>query len=397
MKPIGWQVLLALAIAFVLPPPVVGQDAPEPKPPESHEDLLEREGGSTATERAVRLGLRWLAAHQDESGRWSSEDFWKHCKTAKCDGPGLREFDAGVTGLALLAFLGAGHNERDGAYAGTVRKGIGWLTRIQKHGEDLDGAIGYVEGTEDQPKPEWVYNHAIATMAICEALASTDSDALVEPAKKAIDLCLRAQNPEAGWRYGIRPKESDTSVTGWFVQALHAAEKAGFEFSDEAYAGVLTWLDEATSESGATGYIAPDGESSFIRIQQNRYDSVPCMTAAAILSRIFAGQRKSDEVIRDGGKILMEHLPSWPKHKTRPVNMYYWYYGTYAMFQVGGRDWKKWNKAMKKALLDRQVKRGHDKGSWHPVGEWGIAGGRVYSTAIGVLTLEAYYRQNRIE
>ena len=35
-------------------------------------------------------------------------------------------------------------------------------------------------------------------------------------------------------------------------------------------------------------------------------------------------------------------------------------------------------------------------GSWDPVGAWGEDGGRVYSTAILVLTLEAYYRYSRL-
>ena len=35
-------------------------------------------------------------------------------------------------------------------------------------------------------------------------------------------------------------------------------------------------------------------------------------------------------------------------------------------------------------------------GSWDPIGAWGEDGGRVYSTAILVLTLEAYYRYTRV-
>ena len=38
-----------------------------------------------------------------------------------------------------------------------------------------------------------------------------------------------------------------------------------------------------------------------------------------------------------------------------------------------------------------------EDGSWDPIGEWGIAGGRVYSTAIGAMTLEVYYRFRRLQ
>jgi hypothetical protein len=55
---------------------------------------------------------------------------------------------------------------------------------------------------------------------------------------------------------------------------------------------------------------------------------------------------------------------------------------------------------MKKALLDNQCKGGpmdgteNDKdGSWDPVGGGHVpTGGRVFSTALGALSLEVYYR-----
>ncbi|MBN2490820.1 MAG: hypothetical protein JXQ29_08230, partial [Planctomycetes bacterium] len=60
--------------------------------------------------------------------------------------------------------------------------------------------------------------------------------------------------------------------------------------------------------------------------------------------------------------------------------------------QVGGRQWATWNQAMKKAILDHQRKgQWCEKGSWDPIGPWGKDGGRVYSTALMVLTLSVYY------
>ena len=75
--------------------------------------------------------------------------------------------------------------------------------------------------------------------------------------------------------------------------------------------------------------------------------------------------------------------------------MYYWYYGTYALFQTGGKAWKSWNTAFKSAVLAMQSKSGGRKGSWDPIGPWGYAGGRVYATAILSLGLEVYYRYPR--
>ena len=76
--------------------------------------------------------------------------------------------------------------------------------------------------------------------------------------------------------------------------------------------------------------------------------------------------------------------------------MYYWYYGAYAMYQMGGRHWEKWNTAMKEAILDSQRKDGANKGSWDPAGPRGHHGGRVYSTASMVLCLEVYFRYAKV-
>ncbi|MBK9976081.1 MAG: hypothetical protein IPP14_15010 [Planctomycetes bacterium] len=37
-----------------------------------------------------------------------------------------------------------------------------------------------------------------------------------------------------------------------------------------------------------------------------------------------------------------------------------------------------------------------EHGSWDSVDAWGSAGGRVYSTAINCLTLEVYYRYQKL-
>ena len=64
------------------------------------------------------------------------------------------------------------------------------------------------------------------------------------------------------------------------------------------------------------------------------------------------------------------------------------------MFQAGGQPWKRWNDVVRDTLVDRQCgeDEGCRRGSWDPLGRWSPEGGRVYSTALAVLTLEVYYR-----
>jgi hypothetical protein len=78
------------------------------------------------------------------------------------------------------------------------------------------------------------------------------------------------------------------------------------------------------------------------------------------------------------------------------IDYYYWFYGSMAMFQIGGKHWKKWREAVLEALLSHQREDGCEKGSWDPLGAWGEEGGRVYTTALAVLALESAYRYTRL-
>jgi len=379
---------------------------------------LSREGGSEGTEEAVRAALEWLRRHQDPDGSWKCADFVKQCsKTCQSenpakygDGRGFPEHDVGVTGLAVLAFAGYGHTHREGVYQEYVeclRKAVDYLLKVQVKSSDptTNGRFG------SDKHEQWIYDHAIATMAMGELLVmSNDVINLRRPVGDAVRLCLRAQNDGFGWRYGVKPGANDTSVTGWMVLALKTAKNARVDIPKEeferAFAGALNWFNRATAANGKTGYIAPGDEGS--RLQKGHPDPYPyskelsCMTAVGVLCRIFSGESRKTETIRNGIKVLMAHPPKWQEQKGRAlstINQYYWYYGSYALFQFGGPDWMKWNEDMQKALVDTQRAGANlcEDGSWDPIGEWGIAGGRVYSTAIGAMTLEVYYRFIRME
>jgi ATP-dependent helicase HrpB len=81
------------------------------------------------------------------------------------------------------------------------------------------------------------------------------------------------------------------------------------------------------------------------------------------------------------------------------IDMYYWYYATLALHQVGGAPWKAWDAAMKPAIVATQRRDGdwcQYRGSWDPVDPWGADGGRVYATATMAMCLEVYYRYDRV-
>ncbi|MHC4860718.1 MAG: prenyltransferase/squalene oxidase repeat-containing protein [Planctomycetota bacterium] len=372
-----------------LPPNEDVRDRTEELGPRVDPELLARNGGSSSTEGAVDLGLAWLALHQSQGGHWDCDGFSAQCRLNRCSGPGNGRYDPGVTGLALLAFLGARETHRSGSHQRTVREGLRYLSRIQSP----EGRIGPLTVTK------FVYGHAIGTLALVEAYRLTSSPLFKSSAQRAIDYIHRAQNPYLAWRYGVRPGDNDTSVTGWMLAALDAAKRAGLRVDPAGFDGARAWIDKATEpEFGRVGYTARDTgterpESLALRFPPERSEA---LTAIGVFSRVRLGEdaRKS-ELIQKGAEILTRRLPSWDE-ALGTVDMYYWFWGSHATFQVGGDAWKRWNAALKEVLVDRQRKDGDEKGSWDPVGAWGAEGGRVYSTALCVLALEVYYRHPRL-
>jgi hypothetical protein len=366
---------------------------------------------------AVRAALDWLVRHQSADGSWKAAGFLDECRShcrnmdpaAHGDGRGWPAHDVGVTALAMLAFAGHGHTHRDGIfeeYVLCLRKAVQFMKRVQVQSNDPDTCGRYGPAEAEQ----WMYDHAIATMAMAELLLmSNDVIGLERSVTDAVKLCLRAQNSGSGWRYGIRPGENDTSVTGWMVLALRTARSTGLDIPSEdfqaAFAGALGWIDRATASSGKTGYMAPGDEGSRLNeVHATPYPfskELSSMTAVGVLSRLLAGESRGSRAVRGGVKILMKHTPRWQEQRGRAlstINFYYWYYGSYALFQYGGPDWKRWSTELIEALVKTQRKgRIDEDGSWDTADEWGPAGGRVYTTALGALTLEVYHRAQRLE
>jgi hypothetical protein len=378
---------------------------------------LKSEGGSDGTEDVVRAALEWLRRHQSPDGSWKSAGFHAQCSKACAnvdaarygDGKGFPDHDVGVTALAILAYAGYGHTHKDGVYEEYIeclKKAVGYMKQAQVKSEDptTNGRFGAGQGEQ------WIYDHAISTMAMCELyVMSNDTIGLKKVVTDAVKFCLRAQNDGRGWRYGVKPGDNDTSVTGWMVLALKTAKNANLDIPKEeyerAFKGALDWFNFVTATNGKTGYFAPGDEGSRLnKIHPEPYPfskDLSCMTAVAVLCRLFAGESRTTQEIKNGVKVLMAHTPKWLEAKGRvlsTINMYYWYYGSYAMFQFGGPDWKKWNEDMIKALVNSQ-RQGLicEDGSWDPIDEWGPAGGRVYMTALGAMTLEVYYRFRRAQ
>ena len=111
--------------------------------------------------------------------------------------------------------------------------------------------------------------------------------------------------------------------------------------------------------------------------------------------KMFFEPEKSEILARSVG-LLTAQPPSWDT-KGGQIDMIYWYFGTEALFAVGGKPWKAWDAKLREAVLRHQRRDTNPclyAGSWDPCGPWGSYGGRVYSTALLAMCLEVYYRQH---
>ena len=195
--------------------------------------ILEK-GGKKESELAVLKGLKWLVEHQNPDGSW---------------GPA---YQGAMTGFALLSFLG--HNELpvSAEYGATVQKGIDWLV---ENGKKNAGHMN-MAGSFDQPG---VYAHAIATYALGEYYGMTKDERVVDLFKQAIGYIVAGQGPDGGWMYAYDKTESDTSVTGWQIQALKAAHLSGLNIDgvDAALDKAMLDLKRVQADDGSFGYRKP--------------------------------------------------------------------------------------------------------------------------------------------
>ncbi len=345
---------------------------------------------------SLRTALEWLLAHQEEDGRWSCTTYSALCPaggSGPCAGFGQPWHDVGVTGLALLALMGDGRTLELRDVAMAVERGVGWLGAQQR-----DAVRGGIRGGlfGDNPGTDFIYDQAVATLALAEARRLQGRFEVEGALLRAVELLARARNPYGAWAYDLPPVgKNDTSVTGWVATALAAAERTGLALRSDWRGGALSWLDDATDPaSGRIGYRTNGSPSARVPGINEHYpiDQTEALTAVGLACRLALGQAPGEHsILERHAELLLRRQPMWhPKGLSN--DFYYWYHGTLAMRAMGRtspRYWNAWRGALLAALSGSQRGEGHARGSWDPIGPWGHAGGRVYSTALGALCLTA--------
>jgi hypothetical protein len=325
---------------------------------------LNKYDGNSETERAVTAGLRWLKAHQEANGSW------------KCGAS-----SAAGTALATLAFLGHGETPDSVEFGETVSRALDYLSlHVGSDGLVSDESQDYIGGD----------SQGLVTLALTEGYAMTQSPVLRDTVERALNVIIRGQSAVkantqhvGGWRYHPTSDDSDVSVTGWMIMTLTSARAAGMPVPKEVCdkAAQFLWNMYDAKDPGF-GYQTPERS--------------PSMTAIGVFCQQLLGNGK-DPRIKAALDYLREQRVEWDKTEGDYV-LYGWYYITQAMFQGGGAYWEYWNREIRDTLIKKQ----RSDGRWMPPSNSTmetreLAATPAYSTALGTLILEVYYRYSSME
>jgi hypothetical protein len=323
--------------------------------------------GGQGTEKAIRAGLDWLARAQQPDGRWSSPAFAADA--------GEWSYQVGVTGLALLAFLGEGQTGRYGTeHAATVKRGLDFLLAEQRP----SGLVGPDRGN-------YLYNHGIAALALQEAALMTRDESLAAPAAAAVAFTLKAQTEAGGWGYTLRSVDNDTSVSAWQILLLRLAKLGGNQAVIPALMLANGQIHAATDSDGRVGY---RGRLQF----PNGYLA---LTAVGMFAHQMSTHTPDPALLNRQAEILLERSPiAGTDGGAYPQNdLYFAFFGSLAMHQQGNEAWSRWWGPLKERLLKAQ---GPDGGWPAAFDRWTVYGGAVYTTAISTLILETPVRYPRL-
>jgi hypothetical protein len=302
-------------------------------------------------ERTIDQALEFLKTQQEDDGSWGT-------------GRGAGRHPA-LTGLAVMAFLSAGHVPGEGPYREPVERGVRWVLGAQRP----DGLFSLNDGRD-------LYHHGICTLLLAEVCGMTDgrlADEVRPRLQKAVAVILRGQRKagphKGGWRYLVNSPDADISVSGWQLLALRAARNVGCDVPSESIDRAVEYLKRCREPRTGGFCYQPNGRLT-----------TPCTGTCVLGLELCGKDRHHSAEALQGGSYLLKNPPVW--------NGYHFFYGAYycsqATFQLGGSYWQTYRPLLHKVLLDNR----RPNGCW--VGNEGQ--GPVYGTALAVLSLTVEYR-----
>jgi len=329
-----------------------------------------------ASERALELGLKWLAENQGADGNWESDDL-------------------GLVSMGALAFMSAGHAPGRGRYGDELKKALDYIINNAKP----SGLLNIANNRRD------MYNHGLATFVLGQAHGMTTSQdqRLNKVLDRALKLIADTQCEDGGWDYIAHRQANghDLSLAVMQAKALRSAMDSGLKVPPEVIDLAIKSVREHYNPQDGKR-TAPDSEQmrlpGFFTYQKGGNNGTPAMAAAGVVCLQEFGQY-DDWRIAKNMEVITATIGDLPKPTARdgkmPFDAYTMYYVGQALYQVGYTHWRNNYPRLRDYLVVSQVideQRADIHGSWQDDGARGgrrVGGkpGYLYGTSVACFIL----------
>ena len=306
------------------------------------------------TLRAVTKGLDYLATSQADDGSWILG--------------GGQAYPVAMSGLAGTAMLAHGNSPTRGKYARNVQSVVEFLVRCST-------ATGLITGPgQDNGQP--MHGHGFALMFLASVYGMVTKESLRrqvgDAVRKGVTLTSQGQSSAGGWTY--TPGSGDEgSVTVTQVQALRAAQNAGFLVPKAVIESAGTYLEKCRTPEGGIQYSLSSPSGPRLPI-----------SAAAVATLYNAGQFDSPIAV-DCLKYVWDRFRSHADgfSKGGGHDFYTHLYASQGFYMAGDQYWDAYFPKTRDQLLTMQ----QGDGSWN-----GDGIGPVYGTSIAAIILQLPFK-----
>ncbi|MHC5036082.1 MAG: hypothetical protein ACYTHM_02100 [Planctomycetota bacterium] len=320
----------------------------------------------------VPRGLAYLAAAQGKGGGWTNAFGFKLNMDYRKTGEGPH---VGVTAIAGLAFLAAGHTVKEGKHAAPLKRAVDFVLGCvdPKSGFITNGAVK--PGAVPPPIPGMpdkrtgMYSHAFGGLFLTQVYAVSPSDDVKGRLDAAVGLAVKSQNEEGGWRYLPTSKDADLSITACQLRFLLSAKRAGISVPQATIDKAVAYVKKCQPGPGAFRYQGG--------VQVSRVSFALTAAGLAVLEKPTPQEVPQ---LQTGLVYLLANRPTRVQPGLQDFHYFYSHYFAVQVFlREGGKAWGTWWPATSREIIQSQ--RGD--------GSWIDEVGPHYATAMGCLILSA--------
>jgi hypothetical protein len=356
-------------------PPAPADDARDALPDGSaSKDMI-----TSQADDAIGRGLSWLAARRHRVGSFGTREHGY-------------EGNVAITSLAGLAFMAAGNQPSRGPYGRVVLDALRFVLSCENKRGGEPGFLHNPDGTPHGP----MYGHGFGTLFLAEVYGMAHDKGVREEVREklhlAVQLILKSQNGDGGWRYEPHSTDADISVTICQIMALRSARNAGVAVPKSKVTRCVDYVMACQDRRGGWFRYQKNGGFGPAEGFARTAAGVVALFSAGYYLNMDVGQIKDDEEkkrardavegIKAGLKYLMDHKPNGGGLPVNRLDMLHYFYGHYyavqAMWTAGGAYWKEWFPAVRDELLTRQL----------PDGSWVDGIDPHYATAMASIILQ---------